>query len=118
MALKFSATGAAATKESAAKTGNQVPKATYEKIMCEAEAKYGIEEGTICNPAMLTGLKTSRKIIVAGKGSISPLIAIEVHFLDIILELASMHQQLTPCRETSLINSLVETSDLHRDIVQ
>jgi hypothetical protein len=92
MALNFTATEVAAIKESAAKTGDRVPKGTYEKIMCEAEAKYGIKEGTIRKVTMLICLKPSRKIIAAGKGkgNVSPLIVLEVHFLDAILQPALM----------------------------
>jgi hypothetical protein len=61
LALNCAATEASAIKESAAKTGDRVPKGTYEKIMCEAEAKYGLEEGTICKATMLTRLKKKQK---------------------------------------------------------
>jgi hypothetical protein len=47
-----------------------VPKGTYEKIMCEAEGKYLLEEETICKAIMLTHLNPSRKIIAADKGYI------------------------------------------------
>jgi hypothetical protein len=63
-------------------------------------------------------LKLNRKIIAAGKGNVSKLIALEAHFLDIILHLALMRQPLTPHGVISLINSLVERSDLHHDIMQ
>ena len=95
-----------------------MPKGTYEKIMCEAEAKYGLEEGTICKATMLTRLKSKRKTTTAGKGNISPLIALEAHFLDIILQLAVMRQPLTPSGAIQLINSLVETSHFQREIIE
>jgi hypothetical protein len=46
------------------------------------------------------------------------LIALEAHFLDIILQLAMMRQPLTAHGAISLINLLVETSHLRRDIMQ
>jgi hypothetical protein len=43
---------------------------------------------------------------------------LEAHFLDIILQLAIMHQPLTPSGTIQLINSLVETSHFQREIIE
>ncbi len=88
------------------------------KIIYEAEERWGLEEGAICKATVLTRLKSKRKPTTAGKGNVSPLIALEAHFLDIILQLAVMRQPLTPSGAIQLINSLVETSYFQREIIE
>jgi hypothetical protein len=78
-------------KDCGTKTGDRILERTYGQIICEAEQKWGIEVGAICKGMILSHLKANRKTIAAVKGNVSPLIVLVAHFLDIILQLASMN---------------------------
>ncbi len=60
---------------------------------------------------ILTRLKSNRETKTVGKGNVSLLLALEAHFLvlGIILQLAVIHQPVTPSGAI-LIVQLVETS--------
>jgi hypothetical protein len=64
---------------------------------------------------VLAQLKQGRKLISAGRGSVSPLIAVEAHFL-VILQLASMHQLLTAAYSINFINSMILSSNLQDEV--
>jgi len=68
--------------------------------------------GSIKTETVLARLKVGRKVICAGKGNVSPLIAIEAHFLEMILQLASMRQSLTAAGSLNLINSMIQSNNL------
>jgi hypothetical protein len=57
-------------------------------------------------------LKPGRKLITAGRGNVSPLIAIKAHFLDVILQLAAMRQPFTSFGALNLINSMISSSNM------
>jgi hypothetical protein len=46
------------------------------------------------------------------------MIALEAHFLDLILELAAMRQPVTATDAINLINSMITTSNLSEDIIE
>jgi len=71
-------------------SGDKVPKGTYDKIIKEAEEKYSLEEGSISKHRVLMQLLEERKTITGGKGHASPMIGVEAHLVDVILQLASM----------------------------
>jgi hypothetical protein len=54
----------------------RVCKGIYESIVQEAEKKFGIEPGTLNLKTILNRLKQWKKLIAAGKGKVSPLVAI------------------------------------------
>ena len=62
-------------------------------------------------------LKPGRRIVAAGKGNVSPLVAVEAHFLEIILELASMRQPVTAAGAMNIINSLIASSNLQEELI-
>jgi len=61
---------------------------------------------------VLTKLKLGRKLITACRENVSPLIAIEAHFLDVILQLAAMRQPLTAIGALNVISSMISSSNL------
>jgi hypothetical protein len=63
-------------------------------------------------------LKPGRKQVTAGRGNVSPLIFVEAHFLDIILNLAAMRQTLTASGALNLINSLISSSNLQDHVIE
>jgi len=46
------------------------------------------------------------------------MIALEAHFLDLILELAAMRQPVTATDALALINSMISTSDLSASVIE
>jgi hypothetical protein len=112
MALNYAAVEASAAKESIKKTGERVPKGTYNKIIKEAEEKFEVEEGSISKLTLLSRLQEGRKTVAAGRGHVSPLIGLEVHSVDVMLQLSSMRQPLTATGALTVINSMVETSNM------
>jgi len=117
MALNHAALEASELKETANDTGERVPKSTYRKIIEETEKKIELEEGSISRSALLTWSKKNRKVVAAGRGNISPLIGIEAHFVDIILQLSAMCQPLSASSALSVINSLVDNCNMQKEII-
>ena len=72
-----------------------MPKGTYDKIIKEAEQKFEVDEGSISKLTLLSRLREGRKTVAAGRGHVSPLIGLEAHFVDVMLQLSSMRQPLT-----------------------
>jgi hypothetical protein len=118
MALNYAASEASIIKSSAKSVGDRVPKGAYNKIIREAEEKFELEDGSISKLTVLTRLRNNRKTVGAGRGHVSPLIGLEAHFVDVILQLSSMRQPLTASGALSIINSLVETSNMQREIIE
>jgi hypothetical protein len=83
-------------------------KGTYDDIIKNAEDKFSLKEGTINKQNMLTWLKRGN-LSATGRGLNSPMIALEAHFLDLILELAAMHQPETATDAINLINFMIAT---------
>jgi len=118
LALNYATIEAHHAKEASREEGlSRVCKGTYESIVQEAEKKFGIEPGALQLKTILNRLKPGKKLIAAGKGKVSPLVAIEGYFLEIILELANMHQPVTAAGALNLINSLISTSDLQEELI-
>lgn len=67
---------------------------------------------------VLARLKPGRKVVTAGRGNVSPLIAIEAHFLDVIIQLAAMRQPLTAFGALNLINPMISSSNLSDYIIE
>jgi hypothetical protein len=74
--------------------------------------QFKIEAGSICMDTVLAQLKPGRKIITAGRGNVSPFIAIEAHFLDVILQLTAMRQPLTAIGALNVINLMISPRNL------
>jgi len=68
--------------------------------------------------ALITRLKKNRKVIAAGRGNISPLLGIEAHFIDIILQLSAVCQPLSASSALSVINSLVDNCNMQKEIIE
>jgi hypothetical protein len=97
---------------------DRVPKGTYDKIIKEAEEKYSLEEGSISKHTILMRLREERKTVTGGQGHVSPMIGVEVHLVDVILQLASMRQPLTATAALNLINSMVEKSKVEKEVIE
>jgi hypothetical protein len=67
---------------------------------------------------VLKRLQPGRNVITAGKGNISPLIAVEALFLDVILQMAAMPQPLTAIGALNLINSMISSSNLQHSLIE
>ncbi len=78
----------------------------------------GTQRGSNLHGDNVNTFEIKEKDKTAGKGTTSPLIVLETHFLDIILQLAVMHQPLTPSGAIQMINPLVETSHFQREIIE
>jgi hypothetical protein len=118
MAINYATSEASYLKITAKSSGDRVPKGTYDKIIKEAEEKNNLGEGSISKYMLLMRLREMRKTITGGKGHVSSMISIEAHFIDLILQLASMHQPLTATDTLNVINSMVETSKLGKEVME
>jgi hypothetical protein len=67
---------------------------------------------------LLSWLQEGRKTVAEDREHDSPLIGLEVHFVDIMLQMSSMRQPLTATGALSTINSLVETSNMKNEIIE
>jgi hypothetical protein len=84
----------------------------------QAEKDFNLDAGSINMDTMLARLKPGRKVVTAGRGNVSPLIAIEAHFLDVIIQLAAMRQPLTAFGALHLINSMISSSNLSDYLIE
>jgi hypothetical protein len=90
LALNYAASEASLIKKHSESQGyERIPKGVYEKIVKKAESEFSLEEGSLNKQMSLTRVKRG-KLSAAGRGCVSPMVALEAHFLDLILELASM----------------------------
>jgi hypothetical protein len=93
-----------------------IPKVAYAEIAKQTEKKFSLKKGSLNKETLLTRVKRG-KLSTAGRRLNSPLIALEAHFLDMILELAAMCQPVTLMDALALINSIISTSNLSDAIV-
>jgi hypothetical protein len=118
-ALNYAAMEALKVKEACAKDGNlRVNKGTYQSIVKQAEKKFCLDEGAIKLATVVNRLRSGRRIVAAGRGNVSPLVAAEAHFLEVILELANMRQPVTASGAMNIINSMIASSELQEDVIQ
>ncbi len=119
LALNHAATESLSIKEEAYKNANsRAPKGAYKQIVNQAEKDFNLPAGSINMDTVLARLKPGRKIVTAGRGNVSPLIAIEAHFLDVIIQLAAMRQPLTCFGALNLINSMISSSNLSDYVIE
>ncbi len=115
--MNYAAMEAFKLKEAASKDGNpRVQKGTYKEVIEKTEKQFGLETGSIKMDTVLARLKQGRKLISGGRGNVSPLIAVEAHFLEVILQLASMCQPLTAAGSINLINSMILSNNLQDEV--
>ncbi len=53
-------------------------------------------------------LRPGRKVLVGNRGPVSPMVTVEAHVVDWILQLAAMRQPVTPKMALQLINSIIK----------
>ena len=118
VALNYASNEAFRVKQGFLSQGfERIPKGTYDKIVKKVEEKFSLKEGSLNKQTLLTRVKRGN-LSATGRGLNSPMIALEAHFLDTILELAAMRQPVTTTDAVSLINSMVSTSNLSNEIVE
>jgi hypothetical protein len=59
-----------------------------------------------------------RQILVAHKGTPSPMLRVEAHIIDIFVQYSRMPQPITPEVGIALANSLVKGTEVHESIAQ
>jgi hypothetical protein len=118
-ALNHAATECLSIKQEAIQNGNaRVKRGAYKEIVEATEKAFDLEVGSINMDTVLKRLQPGRKVVTAGKGSVSPLIAVEAHFLDVLLQFAAMRQPLTAHGALNMINSMISGSNLQEHVVQ
>jgi hypothetical protein len=117
LALNYAASEASRIKTQFQFQGfERIPKGAYAEIVKQTEKKFSLEEGSLNKETLLTHVKRG-KLSAAGRGLNSPMLVLEAHFLDMILDLAAMRQPVTPTDALALINSMISTSDLSNAII-
>ena len=96
-------------EELAGRANKRVKQGEYNEILENAKNKFNLmkdvnlPKGTI--HSMLQG---NQKLLVAHPGPESHMRAVVVYLLDIILQLAAMHQPINPIEAIELTNSLIK----------
>jgi hypothetical protein len=117
LSMNDAASIAALLKESFSKQGyDRLPKGTYKEVILETKSKFSLSEGSLNTKALLTQVKRG-KLTCNSRGCVSPMIALEVHFLDALLQLAAMWQPVSTKHALQLINAMVTTSNLKQSII-
>ena len=117
LAMNYAASKAALLKESFSNSGyDRLPKGTYNEVISETESKFSLEEGSLNIKTLLTRVKRG-KLTCSSRGRVSPMIALEAHFLDLLLQLAAMRQPVSTKQALQLINSMVATTNLKESII-
>ncbi len=117
-AVNYAAMEALSLKQASIKNGNmRVNKGAYQLLCEEAERKFSLDEGTVKLSTVVSRLRSGRRIVATGKGNVSPLVAVEAHFLEVILELASMRQPVTAAGAMNILNSMIVSSNLQEELI-
>jgi len=90
----------------------------YDKIIAETNAIFDLHTPDKINKETVrTRLKKNRKVLVAHRGTPSPMIRVEFCLVEIILSLSAMRQPVTPLVALELINSLVKGTATEQEIL-
>jgi hypothetical protein len=85
--MNFAASQAALMKESSKANGyDWIRKGAYNEIISLAESKYSLKEESLNVKTLLTRIKQG-KLNHSGRGHVSPMLALEAHFVDVICNL-------------------------------
>jgi hypothetical protein len=118
LALNYASNEAFRVKQGFLSQGfERIPNVTYKNNVKKVEEKFSLKEGSLNKQTLLTRAKRGN-LSASGRGLNSPMLALEAHFLDMILELAAMRQPVTVTDAISLINSMISTSNLWNEIVE
>lgn len=102
-------------KEEAASLGKRVPRNAYTKILSDTSERYDLPD-VLDYKSVESRLRPGRKVLVANPGPVSPMVSVEAHVVDWILQLASMRQPVTPKMALQLINSMVEGKEVQEKV--
>ena len=91
-ALNYASVEVSNTKNSYEGIGcKRVKRGEYNNILTMAREKFDLPDDiSLSKDTVMSRLKPGRKLLVAHRGPVSPMVAIEAHLIDLILQLASM----------------------------
>ena len=97
----------------------RVRKEEYNKILENTKIKFNLllKDVNLQREQFIQGFKGNWKLLIAHLGPESPMRAVEVHLLDIILQLAVMHQPITPMEAIELANSLIKGTVTEQEVL-
>ena len=97
-ALNYASVEVSNTKNSYEGIGCKwVKRGEYNNILTMAHKKFDLPDDILLSKdTVMSHLKPGRKLLVAHHGPVSPMVAIEAHLIDLILQLASMQQPIMP----------------------
>jgi hypothetical protein len=104
-------------KEEVASAGKRVPQNAYTKILSDTSERYDLPD-VLDYKSVESRLRPGRKVLAANPGPVSPMVSLEVHVVDWILQRASMRQPVTPKMALQLINSMVEGTEVQEKVCE
>ena len=118
-ALNFIASGMKERKEEAELCGRKVKYGTYNQLVETARATYNLPEDVPLKKRCLQRVhRKSRNVCVAHRGKASPMIQVETHLVDIILQYARMRQPITPKVGIALANSMIKGTNIESEMLE
>ncbi len=104
-------------KEEAAAAGKRVPRNGYTQILSDTSERFDLPD-VLDYKSIESRLRPGRKVLVGNRGPVSPMVSVEAHVVDWILQLASMRQPVTSKMVLQLINSMVEGTEVKKQVIE
>jgi hypothetical protein len=117
-ALNYVASNIKEQKEQAQLVGTKAKYGSYNEIVKRARVMFDIPEDIPLKKRCLQRVsKPSRNVVVAHRRKVSPMLEVEAHLADIIIQAARIRQPITPKIGIALANSLVKGSIIEKEVL-
>jgi hypothetical protein len=120
-ALNFIAYNMKQKKEEAASVGRKVKYGTYDGLVENARVRFNLPEDVLIPVKRRCLQRVNRKnrsVLVAHRGKISPMVQVEAHLVDIILNYSRMRQPITPKVGLALANSMIKGTEIECEMIE
>ena len=84
--------------------------------MSNAQMKFDLPV-PLLREVVCSRIREGRKLLIAYPGPVSPMVSVEGHLLDAILQLATMRQPIMPKIALEFINSMVQGTTTERKLL-
>jgi hypothetical protein len=106
-------------KEEAELCGRKVKYGMYNQLVKTARVTFDLPEDIPLKKWCLQRVtRKNRNVCVAHRGKASPMIQVEAHLVDIILQYAWMRQPITPKVGIALANSLIKGTSIEGEMLE
>jgi len=87
------------------------------EIMSNAQMKFDLPV-PLSREVICSRIREGRKLLITHPGPESPMVSVEAHLLDAILQLATMRQPIMPKIALEFINSIVQGMTTEKEIIE